>query len=719
MILRIHLSFAFSIITLATATTCAHAEILGQSDAMVAGVGGYNVYRIPGFAVAQDGSLLLFAEGRPSGSDPGAAGDIDIVYRRSTDSGQTWSPLSVLHQANNFDYSDPRVVVDHVNGSVHLQYVQWPTGCGQTCVPSGLGDNSSVIFHQSSNNNGVTWSGPVNINAQVKDPSWGSLNPGPGLGIQLKWQDSDPTRNGRLIIPAHQRPPSYRGVALYSDDGGATWAHGSGVTPNFVDESEVIELTNGDLLWDGRQGSGSVRNRSISTDGGNTWGQAHQGDITITAVDSALVRYSAKRDGDDRDRILFSGPLGSNIGAGNSRDNIGVWTSYDEGKTFINPVQIQSGSAAYSVIDKLPNGSIGLVYEINHQTIRYVNFDLAELEKASHPDSMSHYDGFGNAIMPFRGGVGWSGAWTNNGATVEAGALEFSGYLTNGDQQHARLRGANMTRSLGSGSFDLNANQNLYASMFVRHSSADGSNSGSEFLDVLLQNGSGDTQAAFGVGSNENFFVNSLGGVVSSPNDSLVRDTTYLLLVKIAAQDDSSGTNADQISLAWYQNPNDVPAEEAEINWQVVGSTSENSAEKIEQIAISAGANADWLVDGLRFGSAFDSVIVDTGVNLPDVLGDMNGDREITVADWPIFRGNINLDTSSLTSELQRRQGDFNSSGLVDLADFVKFVELYDAANGLNAFSKMIAVPEPAGLALITFGALYELVRRRMICTIR
>jgi sialidase-1 len=712
-----HLALACATLTMATASV--NAEILGQSDAMVAGVGGYNVYRIPSFTVAQDGSLLLFAEGRPTGSDPGAPGDIDIVYKRSTDGGQTWSALSVLHQANNFDYSDPRVVVDETNGDIHLQYVQWPTGCAQTCVPSGLGDNSSVIFHQSSADNGITWSGPVNINAQVKDASWASLNSGPGLGIQLKWQDNAPSRNGRLIVPAHQRPPSYRGVALYSDDGGATWARGSGVTPNFVDESEVIELTNGDLLWDGRQESGSARNRSISTDGGDTWSQAHVGDITITAVDTGLLRYSAERDGDDRDRILFSGPLGSNLGAGNSRDNIGIWTSYDEGKTFINPVQIQSGSAAYSVIDKLPNGTLGLVYEINHNTIRYVNFDLAELEKANHPGTMSHYDGFGNAIDPFRGGVGWSGAWTNNGVTTGDGALEFNGYLTAGDQQHAQLRGASMTRKLGSKPFDLDANQNLYVSMFVRHSSADGSNSGSEFLDVLLQNGAGVTQAAFGVGSNENFFVNELGGVVTSPNDSLVRDMSYMLLVKIAARDGSSGANADQISLAWYQDPNDVPAEEAEINWQVVGAATENSTEKIEQITIAAGANADWWIDGLRIGSAFDAVIVDTGINLPDVLGDLNGDRTITIADWPIFRGKVNLNTSALSSEQQRREGDFNSSGLVDLADFAQFVDLYNQANGPNAFAEMIAVPEPAGWVLIAMGVIVEAWHRHLAASLQ
>lgn len=710
---RKHLALACAILAIPVASV--QAEILGQSNAMVAGTEGYPVYRIPGFTVANDGSLLLFAEGRPNGGDPGGAGDIDMVYKRSTDGGQTWSPLSVLHQTNNFDYSDPRVVVDRNSGDIHLQYVQWPTNNGQAGVPVGLGSNSAVIYYQSSQDDGQTWSGPANINSQVKSPTWASLNTGPGLGIQLQWQDSAPSRNGRLLVPAHYRPTAYRGVSLYSDNNGATWTRGSGSTPNFVDESEVIELTNGDLLWDGRQGSGSVRNRSISHDGGNTWGEAHVGDITITAVDCGLARYSAERSGDDRDRILFSAPLGSNIGTGNSRDNIGVWTSYDEGKTFINPIQIESGSAAYSVIDRLPDDTIGLIYEVNHQTIRYVNFDLAELEKASHPSAMSHYDGFGNAIAPLRGGVGWSGAWDDGGATVVDGALEFDGYYTAGDERHVELRDADMSRSLGSGAFDLDANQAFYASIFIQHSSADGANAGSEFLDVLLQDGAGATQAAFGVGSNEGFFINELGGTISSPTGSAARDETYFVLVKIAAQDGSSGANADQISLAWYDDPAEVPADEAQVTWQLVGTTTENSSANIEQIKIAAGANADWLIDGLRFGTAYNAVVVDTGVALDDVLGDLNGDRQISLEDWILFRGHMRQNTGALTDEQRRREGDFDVSGLIDLGDYSTFVDLYDAAHGPSAFAAMLAVPEPSGGALIATCGIFELLRRRFL----
>ena len=685
-------------------STAAYAEINAVTNPMIAGLDGYSVYRIPGFAVADDGSLMLFAEGRPSGLDPGGPGDIDIVYKRSTDGGQTWSALSVLHTDSGFDYSDPRVVVDQNTGTAHLQYVQWPTLCGQTCVPTGLGSNSALIYHQTSADNGATWSDGVDISSQVKDPNWASINTGPGIGIQLKWQDSAPARNGRLLMPAHRRPPAYEGVSLYSDNGGATWTYGSGATPHFSDESEVIELTNGDLLWDARRG-GPGRNRSISHDGGDTWVDHHNGDIPISAVDGALVRYSAQREGDDRDRILFSGPLGTPAGAGNGRDNIGVWSSYDEGQTFINPVQIQSGSAAYSVLDKLHDGTIGLIYEVNHNTVRYVNFDLAELEKATHSASMSHYDGFGNQIDAFRGGVGWSGAWNNSGVTTVQGALEFAGYLTEGDTQHAHLRGADMNRNFGHGSLDLNQNQDYFLSLFINHDSVDGTDDGSgEFLDILLQDGTGTTQAAFGVGSSENFFVTNLGSTVDSGGDALALDTSYLMLVKLSAQDDSSGSNFDQLFLAWYDDPAQVPADEAQINWQLVGDTSENLAGTIERISIAGGNNADWLVDGLRIGTSLDAVIVDTGISL---LGDLTGDSMINLADWIEFKGNYGMDTSALAANLQLREGDFDTNGRVEFEDFIAFRDLYNEVNGIGAYAAALAqVPEPNSFGLLVLSVL-------------
>ena len=65
-----------------------------QIDVYVAGEGGYHTYRIPSIIATRRGVLLAFAEGRRAGA--GDAGDIDLVLRRSSDAGRTWSPIRVI-----------------------------------------------------------------------------------------------------------------------------------------------------------------------------------------------------------------------------------------------------------------------------------------------------------------------------------------------------------------------------------------------------------------------------------------------------------------------------------------------------------------------------------------------------------------------------------------------------------------------------------------------
>lgn len=150
-----------------------------------------------------------------------------------------------------------------------------------------------------------------------------------------------------------------------------------------ANEDEVVELTDGRVLLDARQNSGDFRRRHLSTDGGVTWGPDNPDAIPLTQVDGSLGRYSAKRAAHDRDRILFSGPRGK---GSLNRNNITIWTSYDEGKTFVNPVQFNSGFAAYSVVQRLADGTIGLLVETasgaagRYGEITLYRFDVAKLE---------------------------------------------------------------------------------------------------------------------------------------------------------------------------------------------------------------------------------------------------------------------------------------------------------------------------------------------------
>ncbi len=368
--------------------------------------GRYHTFRIPGMIAAPDGTILVFAEGRRGdGSDPrhDENAPIDLVMRRSTDNGRTWEPLVVIDsgfRANGrrVDFGDPTPVLDVGTKTIFLLYGQWPdkapniVSYGQN--PDSA-DSNHVVWVRSSTDNGRTWSERQQI-VYPDEPKgtsdglyWRQAEPGPGHGIQLQWQ-SDASRNGRLVVPAKRSgsktpdgPATVAPFVYFSDDHGKSWQVG-GVTPGPQgNEDEVIELTDGTLLLDARQNGGEHRRRHVSRDGGATWGPNTPESTRVAEVDASLLRYSAKREGHDKDRILFSAPRGRD---GLNRNDLTVWTSYDEGKTFGGPVRIHAGFAAYSVLQRLADGSIGLVVEtVNDEGARYgaitfYRFDLAELE---------------------------------------------------------------------------------------------------------------------------------------------------------------------------------------------------------------------------------------------------------------------------------------------------------------------------------------------------
>ena len=711
--------------------TVAHATVTVTSDVFVGGgegPQGTSNYRIPGMTVALDGTILAFAEGRRSGSDPGQAGaPIDLVMKRSTNGGLTWEPLVVLEANSAFDYDDPTPVVDAITGDVHLLYGRVPDGCGLFCVPAGTGTNSMNVWQMISSDNGQNWSVPIDLTSQVKDPAWRGIVPGPGSGIQLRWQDNALRRNGRLVVPASIN--ANRNLVLYSDNHGETWHHGKlaqddlGLGGSFNgNENEVVELTNGDLLMNARPNGGSSRRMFRSSDGGVSWVESYAGPSPITTVDASMIRYSAVRDDDDRDRILFSGPLGNPVGSGSGRSNIGVWTSYDEGRTFTNPVQLGSGHAAYSVLQKLPDDSIGLLYEATGSTlISYIGFDILELEPAIFSSDTSQYAGFGNPVSPLRGGVGWSGAWATTGNVNFAtdARAEFSGVAnvfdsTFGlDQEEGRLDiagGGDATRSLAA-PIDLNSNEtNYFALMISKALDTTSDDPDFEALEIELLDSAGTTHASFGVTSSEAFTLGTLGNTASTASNALVEDDAYFLIGKIVSQDASIGGNFDQLFLHAFAPGDIIPQTDSEFTWALVGSTNENSSASLEQISLSGESSATWSVDALRLGSTWESVQLVSD----NRLGDLNDDLLIDLADWLLFRGSMALDTSGISILDREGVGDFDKDGLIDLHDFTTFVELYDAANGVGAFAKLLQVPEPTTTLLLLLGTTSLVnVRRR------
>ena len=95
------------------AALAASAQPVEHIDVFRAGEGGYHSYRIPTIVTAADGALVVFAEARKDNrGDPGY-GDIDLVARRSTDRGKTWSAMQLVDDPGvKWSTSNPTPVLD-------------------------------------------------------------------------------------------------------------------------------------------------------------------------------------------------------------------------------------------------------------------------------------------------------------------------------------------------------------------------------------------------------------------------------------------------------------------------------------------------------------------------------------------------------------------------------------------------------------------------------
>ena len=346
-------------------------------DVYQSGMGGYRGFRIPSALVTQKGTLLAFAEGRPKSLAD--AGGNDLVLRRSTNGGRTWSDMQVIAEDGPHSLNTPCAVQVRETGRIILFYHRYPAGTNEGSVEPGLeGERICRALMITSDDDGLTWSKPRDITQQVKRPTVAtSFSTGPGIGIQLRRGP----HKGRIVMLTNQQGPrrQWNLFAIYSDDGGDTWNYGD-LAPNpskgWGNEVQAVELADGTVMLNARVQSGNkCRKVATSSDGGKTWTPLKEDTTLIEPTcQGSLFRLSDPLDG-RRSRILFSNPA-----CQKSRTNGTVRLSYDEGKTWPISQIICPGEFAYSSLTALPDGTIGCLYECDrYKKICFARFTLAWL----------------------------------------------------------------------------------------------------------------------------------------------------------------------------------------------------------------------------------------------------------------------------------------------------------------------------------------------------
>lgn len=316
---------------------------------------GYHCYRIPALLVTKTGTVLAFAEGRKNNCSD--AGDIDLILKRSSDGGRTWSEQQLVADGDAQTMGNPCPVQDRETGVIWLPLCR---------------DNKRVLLMHSSDD-GRSWSKPVDITEQAMNPKWHWVGTGPGHGIQLK--------SGRLLVPCWADATPNLGeiqlsYAFYSDDHGKSWQYGEPLDANTSDECEAVELTDGMVYMNARSRQNQKKRAiAVSQDGGQSWLPVTFDDrLPEPSCQGAIVRMT-ERSRSDKNRILLA--TASNPHA---RDHMKVYLSYDECRSWPVSKLVHEGSSAYCDLAVTSSGEGLLLYEAeNYTQLRLARFNLVWL----------------------------------------------------------------------------------------------------------------------------------------------------------------------------------------------------------------------------------------------------------------------------------------------------------------------------------------------------
>ena len=346
---------------------------------------GVDTFRIPGLAATPKGTLIAVYDARNNnGGD--LPGDIDVGLQRSTDNGETWSPMQrimdfdkTVSGSQGNGVGDPAVLVDRQTGRIFVAAL-WSKGprAWHGSGPGMTAEETGQFMLVHSDDDGITWSQPISITPQVKQPEWRLCFNGPGNGIQLG--------DGTLVFSAQYRDPEGQPHSCFiaSQDAGKNWRISPAAIPVGIptSESAIAELEDGALLL-------SMRNESRS--GQRAWARWEwQGDLwngkwSESWLDlpdptcmASLIRHP-------HGELIFSNPADAR-----QRKSLTIRSSLDGGRTWSRGRLLDPGGAMYSCLTVLPDGRLGVLYEsVDAGGLVFVRFPLDWVQEGASVPTVS------------------------------------------------------------------------------------------------------------------------------------------------------------------------------------------------------------------------------------------------------------------------------------------------------------------------------------------
>ena len=315
--------------------------------------------------VTNKGTLLVYCEARAELSDWAM---MDVLLQRSVDGGISFSEkVKIASGTQEHPTVNNPVMVQDLNGRIHFLY----------CEDYAVGEGR--LLRRFSDDDGLTWSEPIDITRFTMPEYRNALALGPGHGVSMK--------DGTLVFPLWMVPKRFQEPlhfhkpsevsTIYSKDFGETWAVGE-LLPNTAEvvnpnETSLALTSDGRVYLNIRQ-LGTHRVKAYSATGYSGW--------TEYAPDYSLPdprcfgSVSSYDDGEGPYALIFA-----NCACQTERKNVVVRMSEDDGKTFpvSRVIDAERGGYVETAVDSVRD-RIYVLYENNKgETCHFVAFNRAWL----------------------------------------------------------------------------------------------------------------------------------------------------------------------------------------------------------------------------------------------------------------------------------------------------------------------------------------------------
>lgn len=325
----------------------------------------HDSYRIPAMVVTRRGSILAACDRRYGNDYDLGNHRIDVVLRRSTNNGRTWSkPLTIAagdgQTDYGFGYGDPALVETRTGRIICLM------AAGSTSFWYGM----KHVAMTYSDDDGKTWSPVRDITTTAfTDMVKGTHNaPGvfsffttSGKGLCVERGGSEAGRVMFLVdckVDNAQSPET--NFMLYSDDNGDTWTLGPDVVYANANEAKLEQMNDGSLIASVRQSGNRGFNRASydPATGTTVWGQQYSEQALWQAVghNEDILYYSRSTKGQPDIMLHTLAPTSWH------RD-IRLFMSADEAKTWNEVMRIQPNGSRYATMARLKNGDVAILFE--------------------------------------------------------------------------------------------------------------------------------------------------------------------------------------------------------------------------------------------------------------------------------------------------------------------------------------------------------------------